>query len=552
MVVRNANLPTRRDFLRITGVAGASVLFGAACSDGNNGSESAVNDTSADTGGEGSDATADTSADTSADTTADTTADTIADTTADTTPAEYVEPEAGWPACDLAATTQTVTFVHVNDAHGNFAPLRDGKSPAARARGYFDKVKRENPFSLFTNGGDDFEKGSVAELRSSGQATLDYIEAMNYDVRCIGNHDFAWSADSVLDFTRAGSGKVVCSNVEYTGANPERWGALPFTSITVGCVTIGFFSLVSKPWNERNEQYTGDFFATDFPARWDWSERAREIVTAHRSEVDLMVCISHLGNGGDEALAAEVDGIDVILGAHSHTVLMREELVNNTIIIQCGSNLGWVGRLDLDFDLTTRALTTHRYRMTPNIPGTLPENPRVAQAMTEMLERHAPAAHETIARCTSPLTAEGIADLTSRAAIEVAGVDAAMTDTTTVWSTWGAQGVTEQDLADTYKVERQPAGTPGFNGFYTAEVTGEALELIRQSASDRWRFAGPATIDPTATYRIAVQKILVFNADVYLLPGVVFNSQSFFLEAWELLERFGRLRTAAGLPFNEA
>ena len=103
--------------------------------------------------------------------------------------------------------------------------------------------------------------------------------------------------------------------------------------------------------NERNEQYTGDFFPSDFPARWDWTERAREIVTAHRAEVDLLVCISHLGNGGDEALAAAVDGIDVILGAHSHTVLMREEVVNNTIIIQCGSSLGWVGRLDLDFDL---------------------------------------------------------------------------------------------------------------------------------------------------------------------------------------------------------
>ena len=48
-----------------------------------------------------------------------------------------------------------------------------------------------------------------------------------------------------------------------------------------------------------------------------------------------------------------------------------------------------------------------------------------------------------------------------------------------------------------------------------------------------------------------MQKILVFNADVYLLPGVVFNGQSFFLEAWELLERFGRLRASAGLPFNE-
>lgn len=551
MVIRNANLTTRRDFLRLSAAAGASVLVGAACSDSSDGSatsgDTSVEDTLTDTGNEGSDATADTElqADTG-------TPDTADDTTADTSPPEYVEPEAGWPACDTTATTQTVTFVHINDAHGNFAPMKDGKSAAARARGFFDKVKRENPFSLFTNGGDDFEKGSVAELRSSGQATLEYIEAMDYDVRCIGNHDFAWGPDSLLDFSRAGSAKVLCSNVAYTGANPERWGALDFTTIQVGCVSVGFFSLVSKPWNERNEQYTGDFFPADFPARWDWTERAREIIAAHRSEVDLMVCISHLGNGGDQELAAAVDGLDVILGAHSHTVLMNEEIVNNTIIIQCGSSLGWVGRLDLDVDLTTRTLTAHRYRMTPNIPGTLTENPRVAAAMTAILERHAPAAHATIARCTTARDATEIADITARAAIEVAGVDAAMVDNTTVWSTWGAQGITEQDLADTYRVERQPSGTPGFNGFYTADISGVALELMRTRASDRWRYAGPTSIDQAATYRVAVQKILVFNADTYLAPGVVFTSPEFFLEAWELLERFGKHRAAAGLTFDEA
>jgi hypothetical protein len=122
---------------------------------------------------------------------------------------------------------------------------------------------------------------------------------------------------------------------------------------------------------------------------------------------------------------------------------------------------------------------------------------------------------------------------------------------------------TGYDAAIALATDEVPTASPGEQFVYSdinffllgdivARVTGEALELIRQSASDRWRFAGPATIDPTATYRIAVQKILVFNADVYLLPGVVFSSQSFFLEAWELLERFGRLRAATGLPFNEA
>jgi len=54
------------------------------------------------------------------------------------------------------------------------------------------QVKKENPFTLFTNAGDDYEKAQLAEELSRGQSTREVVEAMQYDVRALGNHDFAW------------------------------------------------------------------------------------------------------------------------------------------------------------------------------------------------------------------------------------------------------------------------------------------------------------------------------------------------------------------------
>ena len=73
---------------------------------------------------------------------------------------------------------------------------------------------------MFTGGGDDYEKGSVAEQLSEGQATLEVMRAMKLDVRVLGNHDFAWSAEHTATYSRDPHAIVLSSNIEYIGENP--------------------------------------------------------------------------------------------------------------------------------------------------------------------------------------------------------------------------------------------------------------------------------------------------------------------------------------------
>ncbi len=441
---------------------------------------------------------------------------------------------------------RTISIVHVNDLHANYAVGADGSTTFGRIVGFYKQVLAENPHTLFTNGGDDYEKGSVAEVISEGRSTLELSKAMGFDVRCIGNHDFAWSVDQMLEYSDDPRADVLCGNVAYTGPEPERWKARDFVVREVGGVRIGFFGLVSKPWNENNEQYDGDFFA-EFPMRHDNAQKAREIVEAHRDEVDLMIFVSHLGLGLDTALAGEVDGIDIILGAHSHSVVSPALEVNGTVIIQAGSSASFVARLDLDVDLGTRDLVGYRYELNANLPGVLPTSAAMDATVADVLQRHAPELDVALGRTRRGRGGAELAALAARASVAVLGVDAAFVDEGVTWDALPGGRVTQQDFLDGFKVERQPAGTPGFNAMYTARVSGAELMLLRDGLAESWARDVPDVIDEADEYTVAMTRFGLQNPTRYLPGGVTPADVAPAREAWAVLDAYARLRSDAGL-----
>ena len=50
----------------------------------------------------------------------------------------------------------------------------------------------------------------------------------------------------------------------------------------------------------------------------DPMERIRELVQEIRAEVDLLIILSHIGYKQDQRMALEIQGIDIIIGAHTH------------------------------------------------------------------------------------------------------------------------------------------------------------------------------------------------------------------------------------------
>lgn len=446
-----------------------------------------------------------------------------------------------WPACSAKTGVQTLSFVHMNDMHGHYNVELDGAPKVARIRGFYESVLAENPYTIFTNGGDDYEKGSVVEALSEYASTREVSKALRFDVRVIGNHDLAWSQEELLAYARDDHAIVLASNLEYIGDDPQGFGAVRWAELQIGCVRVGFLGAVSAPWDARNTQYQGDYYE-QFPTDLDFIRVHRELVDAHRGEVDLIVAVSHLGVGDDLLVATQVEGIDAILGGHSHTTLFQPEVVGKTLVVQAGWASTYVARLDLDFDLDRRELAGHRYDLRIVTPG-IEASVDTAQEVEAILQRHGPGAFESIGRMRSSSSELATCELAARAAIADLGVDAALVKRSTSFGALGLGPVTQQDLFDVFKIERQPAGTPGWTAMYVAELTGASLALLGGLPTDEWVLVAPNPIDPGRTYRLAVQKLAALHPEDYLPAGVSLSAPSFAKETWELLDQLTRART---------
>jgi 2',3'-cyclic-nucleotide 2'-phosphodiesterase (5'-nucleotidase family) len=445
------------------------------------------------------------------------------------------------PACDLSATAQTLTFVHVSDLHARYTPDGHG-NPYSRLKGYAESVRRENPFTLFTNGGDDHEKGSIAEPRSGGLATLQVVHAMGFDVRVLGNHDFAWQLDELLEFSRDPRAITLCSNVEHVGSPAAAFGAVDYAEAQVGCLRVGFFGMVTRPWQANQQQYTGSYYE-ELPARYDFVVRAREIVRQHRDQVDLLVMVSHLGHKPDVAIAEQVPGIDLVLGGHSHALWSLPKQVGSALVIQPGSKGRHAARLDLQFELPARRRLAHAFRLVENRPDTMPSDPSVERVANQVLGDYAPDALHSVAWLRGRQSRVGIARLAARAAVSELPVDAAVVAPGGVRSDWRAGGLSPQKMLDALSIQRHPPGTPGDTSFYTATVRGADLQRLREERSS-WAYSGPDSLSHSATYRLALQKYVAVHAHSYLPSGLALEQPVFSSEGWEVLLSFAQRRTA--------
>ena len=444
--------------------------------------------------------------------------------------------------CDDNATSQTVRFIHVADLHARFGFKEQLFS---RIRSYYDNAKQANPNTLFTNGGDDYEKGTVAEQTSQGLATVEAIKAMAFDVRVIGNHDYAWGPEQLLDFADDDNAIVLASNTEYDGNADIEFAAVDFSVVKVGCLRIGFFGMTSVPWNELDNPIEDDpipDFIANFKMNWQWQEVAEQIVNQYRQDVDFMVMVSHLGEGTDTRIATTVSGIDLVLGGHTHGGENYQTLENGSLVIQPNFFAQGLTDLTLTFDLKDKSIIDVDYN-TVSTSDIMTVSTDTKTAIDEIMGRYAPDANTEIAVSENYPSAEEVALLTAKATKQqFAAIDAALFDASQVQDRWLPGTLTQEDFHAAFKVERQPSNTSGFNAIYQVNVTGAELKAMVQSQPE-WVYLAPASIDDAAQYQVALFKGPALNSTLFF-PTVPALEANLLAESWWILDNYARFRTS--------
>ncbi|NMF48954.1 metallophosphatase [Pseudoalteromonas arctica] len=451
------------------------------------------------------------------------------------------------PTCDANATEQSVRFVHVADLHARFGYEEQYFS---RIKAYYNQVASQTPHTLFTNGGDDYEKGTVAEQLSQGTATEEAIKAMQFDLRVVGNHDYAWGPEKLLSYSQDENAIVLASNTRYEGEQLQDFAGVGFAKVQVGCITLGVFGMTSVPWNELDEPIQDDpipDFIKQFKMSWQWQQIGQSIVNQYSDDVDYMIMLSHLGVGQDTDMATNVPGIDLVLGGHTHGGESYTTLDNGAIVLQPDFYAKGITDLTLNFNLADKSSPVVDYKTIET--DTIVERDETTKlAIDEIMGRYAPDAETEIAISENYPTDVQLVEITVLAAKHSSTISAALLNPELVQKRWTPGTLTQEDFHKAFYVERQPSNTPGFNSIYKVTVSGSDLTAMFASQPD-WFLLKPEDIQSTNNYEIALFKGAALNPDLFF-NSVIFSNVEPIAEAWWLLDKYARARTSQCLHLD--
>ena len=264
-----------------------------------------------------------------------------------------------------AAGTASVTILHTNDIHSHLTPFDmpgTGKNLGGSARHYefIKKVRSQAPDALLLDAGDIFQ-GTPFYTFFKGEADMKVFSLLGYDATTLGNHDLDDGLDNLLKQLKHASFPMLCANVFYKdGDKPVFESHKIFKR---GGVKIALMGAIGKTaWDVIPAKLLEKIYITD--------EKKTINILAQRlkKEADLVVLLSHLGYEPDLEFTKSSRNIDVIVGGHTNTILMKPHLIENgaengmggTLILQ-GFKWGvYIGRLDIDMDIKTKKIINYK------------------------------------------------------------------------------------------------------------------------------------------------------------------------------------------------
>ncbi|MBP1970496.1 2',3'-cyclic-nucleotide 2'-phosphodiesterase (5'-nucleotidase family)/predicted extracellular nuclease [Virgibacillus natechei] len=266
-----------------------------------------------------------------------------------------------------------LSIMHMNDTHARVEPLP--KMVTA-----IKEFREDKPDSLLLHAGDVFS-GTLYFNEFKGQADLELLNLMDLDAMVFGNHEFdlgdeEGGHESLSEFVKNANFPFLGTNIDFSQDpfmsgletnqslvdDPENGEIYDSIIKEIDGEQVGIFGLDTE--DTANIASPAEVTFDDF------IETAEQAVQDFEDEgIDKIIALTHIGFdsapevGNDLRLAEAVDGIDVIVGGHSHSVLEEPvhipevvtedangEATDPTIIVQAGEYAEYLGTLDVTFN----------------------------------------------------------------------------------------------------------------------------------------------------------------------------------------------------------
>ena len=263
-----------------------------------------------------------------------------------------------------------------------------------------DSLEAAGNYTLLVDDGDSIQ-GEPLGTMTTGEADIDLMNAVGYDIAIPGNHEFDYGMDRFLELTEK-------AEFPYISCNFNKEGELVFDPYIIkefDGVKIGFVGVTtpktltsSTPKYFRDEN--GNFiygFLQDETGEGVYNAVQKAVDDARAEGAQYIVVMAHLGNEAEcspwtyAEVIENTNGIDFFLDGHSHDtdqLVVKNKDGEDVIRSACGTKMGGIGwaKITVDGELSAGLYSWNNDVSAPELLGIKNEISDVLDAETAELD----------------------------------------------------------------------------------------------------------------------------------------------------------------------
>ncbi len=300
-------------------------------------------------------------------------------------------------AAEAPARSADVVILFTSDVHCGI----DQGFGYAGLEGIRDYLIAKGNDVILVDNGDNIQGEPIGTM-TKGEALVDLMGQMGYELAIPGNHEFDYGMDQFLELAKN-------SKVEYISCNFNHEGELvfqPYVIKDLGGAKVAFVGVTTpktlssstpKYFQDENGEFIYGFFQ-DESGEGVYNAVQKAVDDARAEGADYVVVMGHMGNEEEcrpwtyADVIEHTNGIDVFLDGHSHDteqVVMKNKDGKDVLRSACGTKLSCIGwcRIDTEGKITTGLYTWDNEDSVPAMLGVKNDMSKAVDAGKDALDQ---------------------------------------------------------------------------------------------------------------------------------------------------------------------